>query len=117
MHHVQSRADGATVFIAGCCRFQFKGQTGAKLPPDQNISALSSARKGRYLKAIPEVVLIGIDPRRKAVGVERIFLPGEIEADKADASQSRGIEVDSQIVEKINVLLEKKDLAVRIEKN
>ncbi len=54
---------------------------------------------------------------RKAVGVERIFLPGEIEADKADASQSRGIEVDSQIVEKINVLLEKKDLAVRIEKN
>ena len=54
---------------------------------------------------------------QKAVGVERIFLPGEIEADKADASQSRGIEVDSQIIEKINVLLEKNDLAIRIEEN
>jgi LDH2 family malate/lactate/ureidoglycolate dehydrogenase len=54
---------------------------------------------------------------RKAAGVERIFLPGEIEADKANASQSQGIEVDSQIIEKINVLLEKKDLAIRIEEN
>jgi LDH2 family malate/lactate/ureidoglycolate dehydrogenase len=52
---------------------------------------------------------------QKAVGVERIFLPGEIEADKADASKSQGIEVDSQIIEKINVLLEQKDLAIRIE--
>ncbi|CAB1060719.1 Malate dehydrogenase (EC [Olavius sp. associated proteobacterium Delta 1] len=54
---------------------------------------------------------------QKAVGIERIFLPGEIETDKADASKSRGIEVDSQIVEKINLLLEKKDLAIRIEEN
>jgi LDH2 family malate/lactate/ureidoglycolate dehydrogenase len=54
---------------------------------------------------------------QKAIGVERIFLPGEIEADKADASKSQGIEVDSQIIEKINVLLEKKDLAIRIEEN
>jgi len=53
----------------------------------------------------------------KAVGVERIFLPGEIEADKADASKSQGIEVDSQIIEKINALLEQKDLAIRIEEN
>jgi LDH2 family malate/lactate/ureidoglycolate dehydrogenase len=52
---------------------------------------------------------------QKAVGVERIFLPGEIEADKANASKSMGIEVDSQIIEKINVLLEQKDLAIRIE--
>jgi LDH2 family malate/lactate/ureidoglycolate dehydrogenase len=54
---------------------------------------------------------------QKAVGVERIFVPGEIEADKADASKSRGIEVDSQIIEKINALLEQKDLAIRIEEN
>ena len=54
---------------------------------------------------------------RKAVGVERIFLPGEIEADKANASKSQGIEVDSQIIEKINVLLEQKDLTIRIEEN
>ena len=54
---------------------------------------------------------------QKAVGVERIFLPGEIEANMADASKSQGIEVDSQIIEKINVLLEQKDLAIRIEEN
>jgi len=42
-------------------------------------------------------------------------LPGEIEADKADASKSRGIEVDSQIVEKINLLLAEKNLSLRIE--
>ena len=52
---------------------------------------------------------------QKAAGVERIFLPGEIEADKANESQLKGIDVDSQIVEKINLLLEKKDVAVRIE--
>ena len=52
---------------------------------------------------------------QKAIGVERIFLPGEIEADKANESQLKGIDVDSQIVEKINLLLEKKDVAVRIE--
>jgi len=52
---------------------------------------------------------------QKAAGIERIFLPGEIEADKADASKLQGIEVDSQIVEKINLLLEQKDLAIRIE--
>ena len=51
---------------------------------------------------------------QKAVGVERIFLPGEIEADRADASKSRGIEVDSQIVEKINLLLAEKNLSLRI---
>jgi LDH2 family malate/lactate/ureidoglycolate dehydrogenase len=52
---------------------------------------------------------------KKAVGVERIFLPGEIEAETARANKLRGIEVDSQIVEKINQLLEQKDLAIRIE--
>ena len=54
---------------------------------------------------------------RKAVGVERIFLPGEIEADQANASKSEGIEVDLQIIEKINALLEQKDLSIRIEEN
>lgn len=52
---------------------------------------------------------------QKAVDVERIFLPGEIEADKADTSKLQGIEVDSQIVEKINLLLEQKDIAIRIQ--
>jgi LDH2 family malate/lactate/ureidoglycolate dehydrogenase len=52
---------------------------------------------------------------RKAVGVKRIFLPGEIEAEAAQANKLTGIEVDSQIAEKINQLLEQKDLAIRIE--
>ena len=52
---------------------------------------------------------------KKAPGVERIFLPGEIEADRANASKSRGIEVDSQIAEKINQLLAEKNLSLRIE--
>lgn len=54
---------------------------------------------------------------QKAVGVERIFLPGEIEADKTNESELKGIEVDSQIVEKINQLLKEKDIAIRIEEN
>ena len=52
---------------------------------------------------------------QKAVGVERIFLPGEIEADKADTSELQGIELDSQVVEKINLMLEQKNIAIRIE--
>ncbi len=52
---------------------------------------------------------------KKAVNVERIYLPGEIEAEKVQNSQLHGIEVDSQVVEKINLLLEEKNLAVRIE--
>jgi LDH2 family malate/lactate/ureidoglycolate dehydrogenase len=51
---------------------------------------------------------------QKAAGVERIFLPGEIEAEKAKASKSQGIEVDSQIVAKINRLLEEKNFSIRI---
>jgi LDH2 family malate/lactate/ureidoglycolate dehydrogenase len=51
----------------------------------------------------------------KAVGVDRIFLPGEIEAENAKASKSQGVEADPQIVEKINQLLEQKNLAIRIE--
>lgn len=52
---------------------------------------------------------------QKAMGVERIFLPGEIEAEMAAASETRGVEVDSLIIEKINLLLEQKDLAIHIE--
>jgi len=51
---------------------------------------------------------------QKAPGADRIFLPGEIEAEKADASKSKAVEVDSQIAEKINRLLEEKNLAQRI---
>jgi LDH2 family malate/lactate/ureidoglycolate dehydrogenase len=71
---------------------------------------------GRFETLVNEYAT-AIRNSQKAVGVERIFVPGEIEADKADASKFQGIEVDSQIMEKINALLEQKDLALRIEEN
>jgi len=52
---------------------------------------------------------------QKASGVERIFLPGEIETEAAEASKLRGVQVDSQIIEKINLLLAEKNLLIRIE--
>lgn len=52
---------------------------------------------------------------KKAVDVDCIYLPGEIEADKSKTSQLQGIEVDSQIVEKINSLLEENNIEIRIE--
>ena len=53
---------------------------------------------------------------KKVRGGERIFLPGEIEAGKADSSKSQGVvEVDSQIVEKINLLLKEKGLSIHLE--
>ena len=54
---------------------------------------------------------------KKAKGVDRIFLPGEIEAEKEILSRTQGIELDSQIVEKINLLLEENDLSARIAGN
>lgn len=51
---------------------------------------------------------------KKANGNERIFLPGEIEAEKAIASRAEGIEIDNQIVDKINRLLEEKGISPRI---
>jgi len=54
---------------------------------------------------------------KKASGVARIFLPGEIEAEKEMLSRTQGIEVDSKLVEKINLLLKEKGLSFRIEEN
>ncbi len=51
---------------------------------------------------------------KKAPGVDRIYVPGEIEAEKAEVGQRQGIEVDDQIVSKINRLLEKHNLTIRI---
>jgi LDH2 family malate/lactate/ureidoglycolate dehydrogenase len=75
---------------------------------------------GRFMPLVRFKTLVNeyaadIRNSKKAVGVEHIFLPGEIEADNADTSNSQGIDVDLQIVEKINQLLEQKDLAIRIE--
>ena len=53
---------------------------------------------------------------KKAKGSERIFLPGEIEAGKANAGKSQGlVDVDPQIVEKLNQLLREKGFSDRLE--
>ena len=54
---------------------------------------------------------------KKAKGVDRIFLPGEIEVENENSSRSQGIDVDSQVVEKINLLLKEKGLSIRIEED
>jgi len=52
---------------------------------------------------------------QKASGVERIFLPGEIETEAAEASKLKGVQVDSQIIEKIKLLLAEQNLSIPIE--
>jgi LDH2 family malate/lactate/ureidoglycolate dehydrogenase len=54
---------------------------------------------------------------KKARGADRIFMPGEIEAEKEIIASTQGIEVDSQLVDKINLLLNEKDLSFRLEGN
>jgi len=54
---------------------------------------------------------------QKADGIERIFLPGEIESESEHVASSRGVEVDSQVILKINQLLEEKNLPICIEEN
>ncbi|SFN05721.1 Ldh family oxidoreductase [Thermodesulforhabdus norvegica] len=52
---------------------------------------------------------------RKARGVERIFLPGEIEAERARHSLKNGIAVDDRVIDSLNRLLEEKGISFRIE--
>ena len=50
----------------------------------------------------------------KAEGTIRIYLPGEIEAERERRSRSEGVEIDPPVVEAINDLLENRGLAVRL---
>lgn len=50
----------------------------------------------------------------KAKNIDRIFLPGEIEAENEVLSRTQGVEVDNQLVEKINRLLKENGLSIRI---
>jgi len=51
---------------------------------------------------------------RKAKGTARIYLPGEIEAEKERASRERGIELSPASVELVNHLLEKLKSPMRL---
>ena len=44
---------------------------------------------------------------RKADGVERIYLPGEIESEREEISRSEGIELDNAVIQSLNQLLDK----------
>jgi LDH2 family malate/lactate/ureidoglycolate dehydrogenase len=50
----------------------------------------------------------------KAEGNSRIYLPGEIEAEREDLNNTRGVAVDPPVVKAIDGLLEKRGLAVRL---
>ncbi len=54
---------------------------------------------------------------KKAKGVDRLFVPGEIEAEKEIQSRTHGIEIDSQLVEKINLLLKEKNISFCLKGN
>jgi LDH2 family malate/lactate/ureidoglycolate dehydrogenase len=51
---------------------------------------------------------------RKAQGTTRIYLPGEIESEREQASRERGIELRPASVEMVNQLLEKRGSAMRL---
>ena len=51
---------------------------------------------------------------RKAKGTTRIYLPGEIEAEKEKASWERGIELRPASIELVNQLLEKLKSPMRL---
>ena len=51
---------------------------------------------------------------KKAEGQNRIYLPGEIEAERERLSRKEGIEIDPPVAEAIDTLLEKAGLSVRL---
>jgi LDH2 family malate/lactate/ureidoglycolate dehydrogenase len=50
----------------------------------------------------------------KAEGQNRIYLPGEIEAERERLNRARGVEIDPPVVKAIDGLLEKAGLPVRL---
>jgi LDH2 family malate/lactate/ureidoglycolate dehydrogenase len=58
--------------------------------------------------------LAAIRDSRKARGADRIYVPGEIESEKEQASRKRGIELTGAAVEMMNQLLEKLQSPVRL---
>ncbi len=52
----------------------------------------------------------GIKSSKKAGGVDKIYMPGEIEADKERNSLENGIQVDDGVIESVNKLLKEKSI-------
>ena len=51
---------------------------------------------------------------KKAKGISRIYLPGEIEYEKEKVSLTEGIEINSKVVAGLNKLLEKFKSTIRL---
>lgn len=51
----------------------------------------------------------------KAQGNDRIYLPGEIEAEKERDARTRGVELDASVIQAVGELLKKRGLSLRIE--
>ena len=51
---------------------------------------------------------------KKAGGTSRIYLPGEIEAEREVSSAQKGVEVDEPICQSLDKLLEKAGVAIRM---
>jgi LDH2 family malate/lactate/ureidoglycolate dehydrogenase len=58
--------------------------------------------------------LASIRNSKKAKGVSRIFLPGEIELEKEKKSLTEGVELGSAIVSSLNQLLERAKSPLRL---
>jgi LDH2 family malate/lactate/ureidoglycolate dehydrogenase len=67
----------------------------------------------RFSKLIDEHIHT-IRSSKKAEGQNRIYLPGEIEAEREHLSASEGIEIDPPVVKAIDNLLQKAGLSVRL---
>jgi LDH2 family malate/lactate/ureidoglycolate dehydrogenase len=68
-------------------------------------------------KGLVQAHILAIRASRKAKGVDRIFLPGEIEAEKEKRSMAEGISLNAPVAERLNQLLEtvKSDLRLNEE--
>jgi LDH2 family malate/lactate/ureidoglycolate dehydrogenase len=58
--------------------------------------------------------ILSIRGSAKAAGTSRIYLPGEIEAEKERLAALRGVEVDDAVCQALDELLAKKGLSVRL---
>ena len=56
-----------------------------------------------------------IQESKKAKGNNRIYLPGEIEAERESFNRDNGVELDMLVVQSINQILEEQGLAICIE--
>jgi len=68
----------------------------------------------RQFRDLIQPYFTAVKASKKAVGVSRIYLPGEIEFEKEKVSMKEGVEVNEGVVRNINLLLEKTQSSLRL---